>query len=82
MLKKTGFIIMLSLFLMTTFNVPELYADKYVLSLTSSNITTHSPIDPSRGNYYTLQFELPEIMEGKELHAAILEFCRFRFQCG
>jgi hypothetical protein len=49
-------------------------AKKTTVYLSSSNLSTYEHEEQERGNYYTLQFQIPNEIKGKELYGAILEF--------
>lgn len=50
------------------------FAAKYELSVASDDLTVYSSSDTTFGNYYTLQFQIPEIVKEHKFYGAILEF--------
>jgi hypothetical protein len=49
-------------------------AKKHTIYLASTALKTYQHTDETRGDYYTLQFEVPSEIAGKKLFGAILEF--------
>jgi hypothetical protein len=48
----------------------------YTVSISQADMTTYTPAkNDSLGSYYLLEFQLPTAAQGRELDAAILEFC-------
>ena len=56
------------------FSGENAFAARHVVLLASSEVATYSTSDPTLGDFYTLQVQVPGIIQGKELYAALLEF--------
>ena len=50
------------------------FAAKHELVVTSNDLVVHSSSDATLGDYYTLQFQIPEIIKEREFYGATLEF--------
>jgi hypothetical protein len=54
--------------------VPESAAKKLSVFLGNTSLTSYEHADSARGDYYTLQIQVPQEIAGKRLYGAILEF--------
>jgi hypothetical protein len=48
-------------------------AERHIVTLGTSNVTTITPRDKSHGDFYLVRLEIPRILEGKEFLGAFLE---------
>ena len=49
------------------------YAEKLTVSIPNSDLASHTPGDSTLAKYYTIQFGIPNEIEGKDLLGAFLE---------
>ena len=54
--------------------VPSTHADRHTVELTAKELTAFTPSNTAYGDYYVVTIDVPDVLQGKELLGAFMEF--------